>query len=78
MFSSLVVFPDGTYGARSHWFFGWYYYDLKTRGCQWKPRDKFFRDCKGTREQALATLPHNAKTIAQQQIPVFSTCRRQK
>lgn len=48
----LVKFDDDTYGVRKYWFFGWHFVDLTTSRYAWSRGNVYFKDCKGTKEQA--------------------------
>ena len=53
----LVKFEDGSYGVRCHWFFGWYFRDLASiRALTWRKGDRWFRDCKGSLEDAKRVM----------------------
>ena len=51
--SKLVKFEDGTYGIRVWWFFVWFYRDLRYPSCTWSRGSEFFKDCQGTKEEAM-------------------------
>ena len=47
----VVKFKDGTYAIRKGWIF-YKYLDLKTvNSFYWNITDRFFADCKGTKEE---------------------------
>ena len=50
----LVEFEDGTFGVRKgYWIYGYYYLDLTCSLHAWDSKSKFFKDCKGTKEDAI-------------------------
>jgi len=50
----VVEFSDGTFGVRSHWFFGWRYLWLSTTytHTEWINSGTFISFCKGSEEKA--------------------------
>ena len=56
----LVEFSDGTFGVRLTWSFGWSFVDLKNGQFKWRRGSRYFKDCRGTREEAKNALQSRA------------------
>ena len=53
----LVEFKDGTFGVRQRHFIFWFVFvDLVNPEFKWSKTSKWFKDCKGTKEQAINAM----------------------
>ena len=52
----LVEFENGKFGIRLHWWFGWYFRDLRDTSMMWTHKNQWFSHCQGSREEAEKCL----------------------
>ena len=56
----LVKFPNGSYGVRTSWFFGWKFLDLQQCQFEWRSGDKWFYTCMGSKDKAINAMPRKS------------------